>query len=289
MTGTVFNIQHYSLHDGPGIRTVVFLKGCPLRCIWCSNPESQETYPQVYFDEAKCIYDKGCNMCSQICSYGAFSAGSLDHTKCKNCGRCAAVCPSKAVSVYGKAMSAEEIIQIVEQDSVFYRHGKGGLTLSGGEPFMQGEFALEILRLAKEHRIGTAAETCGCCDTEILRKAAKLLDSILFDVKMLDAQKHLRYTGGSNKMILQNLEMLFEEFPDLHKRIRTPVIPTVNDTPDDIAAIRDFLKGRKNYTYELLPYHRFGQGKYTMLGRKYPDLPERLDAGIFGRLKHLLE
>lgn len=289
MTGTVFNIQNYSLHDGPGIRTVVFLKGCPLRCIWCSNPESQETYPQIYFDESKCIHEKGCSMCSQICSYGAFSEGKLDHAKCMNCGKCAEICPSKAVSIYGKTMSAEEIIDLVEQDSAFYRHGKGGLTLSGGEPFMQGEFALEILRLAKQRRISTAAETCGCCDTEILRKAANLLGSIMFDVKMLDEQKHIRYTGGSNKIILKNLEMLFEEFPDLHKRIRTPVIPTVNDNESDIAAIRDFLKGRGNYTYELLPYHRFGQGKYKMLGRKYPELPERLDDGLFYRLKDLTE
>ncbi len=289
MTGTVFNIQNYSLHDGPGIRTVVFLKGCPLRCIWCSNPESQETYPQIYFDEAKCIHNKGCDMCSQICSYGAFSEGKLDHTKCINCGKCAKICPSKAVSIYGKTMSAEEIVDLVEQDRAFYRHGKGGLTLSGGEPFLQGEFALEILRLAKQHRISTAAETCGCCDTETPREAANLLDFIMFDVKMLDEQKHIRYTGGSNKVILKNLEMLFEEFPALHKRIRTPVIPTVNDNESDIAAIRDFLKGRENYTYELLPYHRVGQGKYKMLGRKYPELPERLDDSLFYRLKDLIE
>ena len=289
MTGTVFNVQNYSLHDGPGIRTVVFLKGCPLRCIWCCNPESQEAYPQIYFDKAKCISDKGCDLCSRVCTADAFSEGELKFTRCTECGKCAQVCPSKAVGIYGRQMTAEEVVESAEQESAFYRHGGGGITLSGGEPFMQGEFALEILKTAKERRISTAAETCGCCDKETLRKAAVFLDHIMFDVKMLDDQKHIKYTGSPNRTILENLEMLFDEFPELHKCIRTPVIPTVNDTEDDIAAIAGFLKGRNNYTYELLPYHRFGQGKYKLLGRSYPDLPESIDESRFQKLKLLTE
>lgn len=285
MIGTVFNIQSYSLHDGPGIRTIVFLKGCPLRCIWCSNPESQETHPQVYLDSSKCIHDKGCNFCGEICPKGAAVNGGLNFERCDHCGKCVEACPSKAIGLYGRTMTASELVDRAERESAFYRHGRGGITLSGGEPFMQGEFALEILREAKQRRIHTAAETCGCCDTDVLRQAAELLDYILFDIKILDEQKHINYTGGSNKRILQNLDMLFAEFPKLHKHIRTPVIPTVNDNEQDIAAIKSFLKGRENYTYELLPYHRFGQGKYKMLGRTYPDLPERLDESLFERLK----
>lgn len=287
MTGTVLNIQSYSLHDGSGIRTVVFLKGCPLRCKWCSNPESQETKPQIFFDSKKCIHDKGCDLCSFVCQNNAASGGRIDFSLCRNCKKCAEVCPSKAVGVYGNSMTAEQVVDIAERESAFYRHGGGGLTLSGGEPFMQGEFAVEILREAKRRRINTAAETCGCCDTDILRQAAALLDEVMFDVKFLDEKKHIRYTGGSNRMILRNLEMLFEEFPNLHKHIRTPVIPGVNDNEEDIGAIADFLKGRKNFTYELLPYHRFGERKYTMLGRSCPDLPQRLDEEKLEKLKLL--
>lgn len=284
MTGTVFNIQNYSLHDGPGIRTVVFLKGCPLRCIWCSNPESQETFQQAYFDSSKCIFDKGCKMCSEVCSADAFSGGCLDISKCSDSIKCAELCPAKAVGIYGRQMTAQEVVDNVERESAFYSHGNGGITLSGGEPFMQGEFALEILKLAKKQKINTAVETCGCCDKQILREAAGLLDNIMFDVKMLDEKKHIKYTGVSNKRILENLEMLFEEFPHLHKCIRTPVIPTVNDNESDIKAIVDLLKGRSNYHYELLPYHRFGQGKYKLLGREYPNLPDRLDESKFQKL-----
>lgn len=286
MTGTVFNIQNYSLHDGPGIRTIVFLKGCPLQCAWCSNPESQAPYSQVYFDKVKCIHDNGCDLCSAVCPHEAVEHGNIKFDQCSNCGKCAEICPSKAIGIYGKTMSAQEVMDCVERESAFYRYG-GGLTLSGGEPFMQGEFALEILREAKLRRIDAAVETCGCCDTEILRQAAPLLDYIMFDVKIIDEEKHIRYTGGSNKLILKNLEMLFDQFPEIHKHIRTPVIPTVNDNERDIRAIKEFLKNRKNYTYELLPYHRFGRGKYTFLGRKYPDLPERLDDKLFDRLKEL--
>ncbi|MGN0649658.1 MAG: glycyl-radical enzyme activating protein [Oscillospiraceae bacterium] len=287
MSGIVFNIQSYSLHDGPGIRTIIFLKGCPLQCIWCANPESQESAPQVYFNSGKCIYSKGCSLCTEVCSQGAVGGGTLDFERCINCGKCSEICPSKAISIYGREMTAAEAVDIAERDSAFFRHGGGGLTLSGGEPFMQAEFALEILREAKHRRIDTSAETCGCCNTEVLRQAAGMLNSIIYDIKILDEEKHIRYTGGSNKMILENLEMLFSEFPRLHKHIRTPVIPTVTDSEEDISAIRDFLRGRDNYTYELLPYHRFGEKKYEFLGRKIPALPERLDENTFERLKSL--
>ncbi len=282
MTGTVFNIQPYSLHDGPGIRTVVFLKGCPMRCEWCANPESQSISPQVWFDREKCISGKGCSFCAKLTDISRFDPAAFDgETKSFE-----SICPCGALGVYGREMTVGEIIDRVEAESVFYGED-GGLTLSGGEPFMQGEFAIELLREAKRRHINTAAETCGQCSKEVLRRAAGLLDHIMFDIKLIDEERHRRYTGCSNRQILDNLEMLFAEFPKLRKRIRTPVIPTVNDNEEDIRAIAGLLSGRENYSYELLPYHRFGVGKYRLLGREYAAIPDKLDSELFEKLKQL--
>lgn len=275
MTGTVFNIQPYSLHDGPGIRTVVFLKGCPLRCPWCSNPESQKREPEVYFDKSKCIAGMGCGLCGGLCE---------NTVKLSNGAAYAQLCPSNAINIYGREMTVEEIIDRVESESVFYGDD-GGITLSGGEPFMQPEFATELLREAKHRRINTAVETCGCCDMNDLREAARYLDHILYDIKCTDPHKHKKFTGRDNALILKNIKMLFREFPDVTKLIRTPVIPGFNDSEEDIKAIAEFLKEYKNYRYELLPYHRFGEGKYEMLGRRYADIPQRLNDELFERLK----
>ncbi|MGM9936142.1 MAG: glycyl-radical enzyme activating protein [Candidatus Ornithomonoglobus sp.] len=276
MTGTVFNIQPYSLHDGPGIRTNVFLKGCPLRCIWCSNPESQKSEPQLYFDKSKCIKDKNCNLCGGLCERVLATDGDKKY---------ADICPSGAIGIYGREMSVDEILDRVESESAFYTHGDGGMTLSGGEPFMQGDFALALLREAKRRCIHTAVETCGFCDTDILRQAAPYIDYIMYDIKCLDSDKHKRFTGQGNALILKNLGMLFEEFPKLHKHIRTPVVPDFNDTENDIKTISDFLMGHMNYSYELLVYHRFGEGKYKMLGREYAKIPKKLDEELFKKLK----
>jgi len=276
-TGIVFNIQSYSLHDGPGIRTTVFLKGCPLRCVWCSNPESQRPEPEIYFDKSKCIADKGCDRCIGSCQTNAIGNGVLDFERCSGCLACASVCPSKAVSVYGERMTVSDVLDKVERESVFYRHGNGGMTLSGGEPLLQAEFAVALLQEARRRRIHTAIETCGFCNTRDLREAARYLDYIMFDIKMMDDEEHIRYTGSSNRIILENIEMLFKEYPDIPKVIRTPVIPSVNDQKEDIEGIKAFLAQYDNYTYELLAYHRFGQSKYAMLGRAYADLPEKLD------------
>lgn len=276
MTGEVFNIQPYSLHDGPGIRTIVFLKGCPLRCIWCSNPESQERAHQVYFDRQKCISEKGCNLCGGLCERAISDADGEKY---------ADKCPTHAISVYGREMSIDEILDRVESESAFYAHGSGGLTLSGGEPFMQSGFTVELLRQAKKRYLHTAVETCGFCDTDTLREAAQYIDYIMYDIKCMDAEKHKKFTGQGNELILKNLDMLFNEFPRLKKHIRTPVIPTFNDTHEDIRAIAEHLKKYSNYRYELLPYHRYGEGKYTLLGRGYADIPKSLDETLFEELK----
>lgn len=284
--GIVFNIQPYSLHDGPGIRTVVFLKGCPMRCSWCANPESQQPYPEVWFDREKCISSQGCSFCGELADISGFEPAAFNSKARGRTEGYESVCPCGALGVYGKEMTVGEIIDRVEAESVFYGDS-GGLTLSGGEPFMQNEFALELLHEAKRRHIHTAAETCGLCSSEVLRRAAGLLDYIMFDVKLLDEERHIEYTGCSNRQILENLEMLFAGFPGLHKRIRTPVIPAVNDNEEDIRAIAAYLSGRENCSYELLPYHRFGAGKYRLLGRQYAALPDKLGPGLFERLKQL--
>ena len=285
--GVVFNIQSYSLHDGPGIRTAVFLKGCPLRCLWCANPESQSPEPEIYFDEEKCIYGKGCGWCDGICPEKALHAGKISFGRCTNCRQCVSSCPARALQVYGQEMTVEDVISAVEREQVFYRHGDGGMTLSGGEPFFQGDFAISLLKEAKSRHIHTAAETCGFCDEAVLREAAGFLDCILFDIKLMGDEAHRKYTGVSNRLILSNLKMLDREFPHIPKRIRTPVIPTVNDAEKDIIAIREHISSMGNCTYELLPYHRFGQKKYAMLGRKYPDLPQELSRETWEKLNKL--
>ncbi|MDR0884401.1 MAG: glycyl-radical enzyme activating protein [Oscillospiraceae bacterium] len=237
--GTIFNIQHFSLHDGPGIRTVVFLKGCPLRCRWCCNPESQSFVPEPAFDATKCIHCGACDTINQ----------PFD-------------CPTGARFVYGTVASVSEILDEVERDAAFWKDG-GGLTLSGGEPLAQPDFCLALLREAKRRYIPTAMETCGHAPWEILRTAADALDYILYDVKSLDSAKHKTWTGVGNAQILENLHKLCR---DTHPpiKIRTPKIPDFNEHEiGDIAALAASL----GCAHEVLPYHDFGRRKYEMLAR----------------------
>lgn len=270
----VFNIQHYSLHDGPGIRTNVFLKGCPLRCKWCSNPESQKPEAEIFYNNNKCIGSKECSGCISSCINNAISFDSdnkavINRDKCTNCLRCSSDCPTGAITTQGTLKTIKEILDIVEKDSVFYTHCEGGVTISGGEPLMQGEFTFNLLKQAKKRRINTAIETCGYADYEILKECAESLDTILFDIKSLNDEKHKKFTGVSNKLILENFNKLCIDFPNIKKIVRTPVIPTFNDNEEDIKEIVAFLKNKPNVNYELLPYHKFGEGKYKSLGREY--------------------
>lgn len=269
----IFNIQHYSLHDGPGIRTIVFFKGCPLRCKWCCNPESQNQYKEIYYSNNKCIGCTECGYCKDECKNNAIKNCngkiSIDREKCNNCLLCAKACPSKAINIWGMEKTIDEILDIVEKDSVFYKYDDGGLTLSGGEVLLQGEFAIELLKEAKKRRINTNIETCGFGDYNILKEIAKYLDNIFFDIKSLDDEKHKLYTGVSNKNILSNFEKLCIDFPDLNKRVRTPVIPGFNDSKEELYKITEYLKKFKNVQHEFLKYHTYGVGKYETLGRKY--------------------
>lgn len=285
----MFNIQHYSLHDGAGIRTIVFLKGCPLRCRWCCNPESQSYRREISYVENRCIGVKECGLCREAAPSGAVSfpcgRAQIDMEKCGSVLELGEVCPAKAIKCEGRLYGVKELIDIVERDSVFYAHGGGGLTVSGGEPLSHGEFLTELLKEAKKRRINTAIETCGYAEYENLFEAAKYLDEIMFDIKSMDSQKHREYTGKSNEVVISNLERLCEDFPTLKKRVRTPVIPGFNDSVEEILKIAEFLKGKPSVSYELLPYHNMGRGKYKALGRAYPMGDVKLDTKKFDMIK----
>ncbi|AFL98833.1 MULTISPECIES: glycyl-radical enzyme activating protein [Desulfitobacterium] len=292
--GLVFNIQHYSVHDGPGIRTIIFTKGCPLRCEWCSNPESQQTQPQLGFNPHKCIGIKACFRCAEVCVYGAIKLNTEENDKifvdrkfCTDCVKCVDVCPSQALQVFGKPITVEEAIREVEKDSVFYARSGGGLTISGGEPLMQADFVTETLKEARKRRLKTTIETCGYADWPSMENVCQYLTSIIMDIKCMDSEKHKKYTGAPNELILENFNKLCEGFPKLPKLIRTPVVPGFNDTEEDIKEIANLVKGKLNVTYELLKYHRLGQQKYHFLGKDYPLSDTQLGDAKFEQLKEL--
>ena len=270
----VFNVQRYSLHDGSGIRTTVFLKGCPLRCRWCCNPESQNRFRELLYAETKCIGETACGYCAAACPVAAigFDAAGIavpDRSRCIQCQSCADVCPSQALHTAGKLWTLRQILELAVQDAAFYRHGGGGLTLSGGEPLLQ-EAAVDLLAGAKADFLQTSIETCGYVPTERLLTAAQYLDEVFYDIKSMDDEKHLKYTGRSNALILENLRALTEAFPQLPITVRTPVIPGFNDDEVSQAAIEQFVQTlHGNVRRETLPYHTYGVGKYHLLGRAY--------------------
>lgn len=290
-TGIVFNMQKFSVHDGKGIRTLVFLKGCPLRCRWCSNPESQRTRPERAFNPTRCLTAEVCGRCAAACPSGAIVVvnGMLcnDRSKCAECFQCVDACPSGAQSLYGETLSVDDVLRRVEEDGVFYHRSGGGLTLSGGEAMMQPAFALALLREAHVRRINTVMETCGQYVWEHLEEACRNLNSLIFDIKHISSEKHRAFTGAGNETILGNFRRVCEIFPELPILVRTPVIPGFNDTEEEITAIRNFIPRRANLRYELLPYHRMGQPKYAYLGRDYAMEGAVLPDGLMVRLKTL--
>lgn len=289
--GLVFNIQKYSVHDGPGIRTIVFLKGCALSCRWCSNPESQKRRPELAYNVGRCLTLNKCVRCLEACARGALirqDDGTLriDRDRCGDCAMsCAEACPAQGLIVYGQERTVDDVLKVVEQDAAFYTRSSGGLTLSGGEPLLQGEFAAAILREARRRRIKTAVETCGMASSDTLREAAHYLNYVLFDIKHMDTAVHEAQTGVPNGHILEDFRILAEEFPDLPILARTPVIPGFNDTEEAVAAIATFLQPFEHVRYEMLPYHRLGTQKYHFLDRTPPMGDVTLDKNIMPRLQ----
>jgi len=268
--GLIFNIQRLSIHDGPGIRTLVFMKGCPLRCLWCDNPEGQLMRPEILFSEIRCIK---CWKCVDICPINAITkqgnAIKLNRNICNECGKCAEICYAEAIRIIGKWVIVEEVLNEVKKDTIFYEVSRGGVTVGGGEPTMQPEFVTQLLKACKEHGIDTAIETCGYTKWENLKKMLKHLDMIFYDIKHMDNEKHQILTGKPNELILENLKKLSQETVPIIVRI--PVVPGYNDQEENIKSTAEFISklGDSITRVELLPYHRLGISKYKQLGREY--------------------
>ncbi|MBE6708611.1 MAG: glycyl-radical enzyme activating protein [Ruminococcaceae bacterium] len=269
----VSSIQRYCLDDGPGIRTTVFLKGCPLRCLWCHNPETHKTVPELLQRSHKCT---ACGRCVVVCPKqgrqlhldGDVPYITVDRTQCITCGKCEEACPAQACEICGEEMTVDEVMATVVRDKIFYKSsGGGGMTVSGGECASQPEFTLALLRAAKEKEISRAIETCGFGNAEFFRQAAELDTLFLYDLKEMDNDRHRELTGVSNERIIENLLMLMDMGARIH--IRMPLIPGVNDSDEELAALADFLTEHRG-KYELcqiMPYHSMGNSKASALGR----------------------
>lgn len=274
--GMVFNIQKFSVHDGPGIRTTVFLKGCPLRCVWCHNPESWQPEPEMTVMEARCIQ---CGTCRDACPEHLFYRDDLsDFTRCYRCGQCVEACPTGARQMAGRSMTVNQVVDQVMKDRIFYDDSGGGVTISGGEPLFQPEFLADLLTALKKRGIHTAVDTSGFCPQDDLVAIARLTDLFLFDIKLMDEEKHRRMTGVSNRPIIENLQ----ELGRIHSHIwiRIPVIPGINDDDDNIqstACLAASIPGVRQIN--LLPYHPLGVSKFRRFNRPVlpsdiPGLPE---------------
>jgi len=282
-TGIVFNIQRYSIHDGPGIRTTVFLKGCPLRCFWCQNPESQRMEPEILFDARNCT---SCGECIKICPQGATSRLQdrvrIDRNLCRGCGRCVEVCLNEARRLSGRSMTVDEVMRDVMKDAKFYEHSGGGVTLSGGDPLAQPHFALSILQRCKRAGFHTALDTCGYAPWQTFEGLLKYVDLVLFDIKQIDPQKHRTATGKDNELILQNARKIAKLRP---MRVRVPIIPGFNDSVDAVKAIARFAKEELGIAdVDILSYNKLGEGKYEFLDKSYSPL-QSIDEHYFEALQ----
>jgi len=266
MVGTIFDIQHFCVDDGPGIRTTVFFKGCPLRCIWCHNPEGYIKQPQMVFNVEKCV---GCGRCTAVCRNNGHELNEDQHLyhreNCTLCGECVKVCRLDVLRIQGREIRVEEVIEEVIQDIPFYETSGGGLTLSGGEPFFQGSFAIELLKKAKAEKLHTCVETSGFCKEEVILEASDYTDLFLLDIKETDPERHKEYTGVYNEQILRNAHLLAKRKKEII--LRCPVVPDCNDRTEHFQKIGELANTLKSVTeIHLEPYHPLGLGKYRQLG-----------------------
>lgn len=264
----IFNIQKFSVHDGPGIRTTVFFKGCPLRCLWCHNPESQNLQKEMLYDRDKCVL---CGTCVKVCPKKAIKIENgvltTDMSKCDFCGECVTYCIPEARQIVGKEYTVDEVVKEVVKDKVFYDESGGGVTVSGGEPLVQIDFVEELMKKLKDEGIRTAVDTCGAVSFDILERAAKYADLFLYDLKLMDDEKHQKFMGVSNKNIIENLVKLAKIHNNIN--IRMPIIEGVNADVSHIEKVLELIEGLNIKKVNLLPYHDIAKHKYKKLDRTY--------------------
>lgn len=267
----VTNIQGYSIHDGPGIRTIVFLKGCGLECQWCSNPECISPQPEVGFIKNLCTK---CGKCAEVCPDGAliYEEGELpriDRERCSGCGACSSVCSYKAIVLYGEQMNADEVFDAVNRDKMFYQTSGGGVTVSGGEALLQPQFVCDLFEKCRRAGIHTCVETSGYIAESALRQVLPYTDLVLYDLKHLNSEKHRQYTGKPNDLILSNAKIVAAS--GVETLFRMPLIPKINDDMQNIKMTAEFLHelGNNTLRIELIPYHRLGKGKYESLDKEF--------------------
>ncbi|HAL48109.1 MAG: glycyl-radical enzyme activating protein [SAR202 cluster bacterium] len=267
-TGLVFDIKRYAVHDGPGIRTTVFLKGCSLRCVWCHNPEAIAHGPEVFFYPDRCI---ACGSCVEACPTGAQTLAddghrTFDRSTCDLSLQCVDVCNSNALMLAGKQLTVDEVMDEVREDATFYRVSGGGVTLSGGEPLLQNEFATALLNACNAEGFHTSLDSCGQVPWSFYERALPYVDLVLYDLKHIHADSHKEFTGASNRRIIQNLRKLNERGTPVE--IRMLIVPTVNDSEEQVGQAAEFLAGMDNITaVRLLAYHSMAVSKYTSLGK----------------------
>ncbi len=265
MKARIFEIKRFAVHDGDGIRTTVFFKGCPLKCVWCHNPEGIGFEPQLAYYQSKCI---DCGECISVCPTGAHSMNQehfYERGKCLSCGKCTEVCLGNALTFYGREMSVDELLTILLEDKEFYDNSGGGVTLSGGECLCQADFCADLLRQLKANEVHTAVDTCGYVPTDFLDKVMSYTDVFLYDLKAYDDDAHVKCTGHSNQKILKNLKYIDASGKQIE--IRIPYVPKYNS--DQIVKIAEFIKELKNVTkVRLLPYHNYAGSKYNALDMK---------------------
>jgi pyruvate formate lyase activating enzyme len=266
--GRVLRIERFAIHDGPGIRTTVFLKGCPLRCAWCHTPESQSLGLEFLPHGDRCLR---CGTCTSICpqqgALVAASGGPIATDACDMCGKCTEACPTDAREMVGQPMSVGALLAEIERDRIFYDESGGGVTFSGGEPLMQPAFLLDMVHACRASGIHVAVDTCGLVDTEALLDAAHAVDLFLYDVKIMDEERHRAFTGASNVRILQNLERLVAVHDNI--LVRFPLVPGVNEDDENVLALGAFLASLRLTRVDVLPYHRAGIAKYDRLNKPY--------------------